>query len=148
MLKRYGVMKNMKITEGMYVRTEYGIFKIIRITKDLGYNEREKRVLELDRNIPEKHYNFEFYKDESIFKNAKFSSNIIDLIKAGDYVNGSRVMHKISKGEDISFPYEHVEVEEDEDIDYERNVICYKNEDIKDVVTKEQFNSIKYEVGE
>ena len=76
------------------------------------------------------------------------SYNLIDLIKPGDYVNGSRVMYKISNGEDISFPYEHVEVEEDEDIGYERNVICYKNEDIKDVVTKEQFNSIKYEVGE
>lgn len=119
----------MEIKEGMCVRTEYGIFKIRKITKDLGYNERDKRVLELDRNIPELDYNYKFYKDESIFKNAKFSSNLIDLIKVGDYVNGVEVIE--IKNNKIYF-----------------NDYLEEPENIESIVTKEQFDSMKYEVGE
>jgi len=50
----------MKLEVGMYVRTKYGIFKIRKITKDLAYWKHEKRVLELDRNIPECNYRFSF----------------------------------------------------------------------------------------
>lgn len=131
----------MELKPNMYVRfkdkrdIQY-IRKITEIPKDNRYAS-----IYLDKEA-------NYSKGLSLKNIIKASFNIIDLIEAGDYVNGSRVMYKISNGEDISFPYEHVEVEEDEDIGYERNVICYKNEDIKDVVTKEQFNSMKYEVGE
>ena len=60
----------------------------------------------------------------------KSSPSIIDLIEVGDYVNGCPVLHK------------------------ENNVlICglllwYKEENIENVVTKEQFESIKYDLGE
>jgi hypothetical protein len=60
----------------------------------------------------------------------KSSPNIIDLIEVGDYVNGCPVLHK------------------------ENNVlICglllwYKEENIENVVTKEQFESMEYKVGE
>lgn len=60
----------------------------------------------------------------------KSSPFIIDLIEVGDYVNGCPVLHK------------------------ENNVlICglllwYKEENIENVVTKEQFESIKYDLGE
>lgn len=123
----------MELKDGMYVRTEYGIFKIRKITKDLGYSARDKRVLELDRNIPELDYNYKFYKDESIFKNAKFSSNLIDLIKVGDYVNGLKVDKK----------YEDRVV-----INTRDDIIVWFEYQIKSIVTKEQFDSMKYEVGE
>ena len=74
-------------------------------------------------------------KDEII----KSSSNIIDLIEVGDYVNESYIQ-------------EIKEIENNEmtcmlDSDYE----CYshiKNEDIKSIVTKEQFETMQYKVGE
>lgn len=112
----------------MYVRTKYGIFKIRKITKDLAYRKHEKRVIELDRNIPECHYRFLFYKDESIFKGAKFKDNIIDLIEAGDYVNGEKV--------------------------YEKNGHLFignwwpENINIKSIVTREQFEQMQYKVGD
>lgn len=129
----------------MYVRTEYGIFKIIRIIKDLGYNEREKRVLELDRNIPELDYNYKFYKDESIFKNAKFSSNLIDLIKAGDYVNELPVEDYYTRYDEEKDDYIKIGIVTLED--YWKGTFT-SVEDIKSIVTKEQFDSMKYEVGE
>lgn len=125
----------MKLEEGMYVRTKVGIFKIRKITKDLAYWKHEKRVIKLDRNIPEYNYEFLFYKDESIFKNAKFSSNLIDLIKAGDYVNGKEVM-AISEFKDGS-----------RYIEFDEGKYLCKNYQIKSIVTKEQFESMKYEVN-
>ena len=124
---------------GDYVRTKYGIFKIRNITKDLGYNKREKRVLELDRNIPEEHYNFQFYKDQTIFKNAKFSPNIIDLIEVGDYVNENRVVN-------IAYLQDKVaEIYLDTNDLFEQAI--YREEDIKSIVTKEQFESMEYKLG-
>ena len=70
----------MKIEPNMYVRTKYGIFKIRKITKDLAYCKREKRIIELDRYIPEYYYRFSFYKDASIFKGAKLKYHQILLI--------------------------------------------------------------------
>ena len=125
----------MKLEEGMYVRTKVGIFKIRKITKDLAYWKHEKRVIKLDRNIPEYNYKFLFYKDEKIFKGAKFSSNLINLIKAGDYVNGIKVT-EIKNGK----PYHE---------DYNDPYFSYyfEEKDIKSIVTKEQFESMKYEVN-
>ena len=67
------------------------------------------------------------------------SYNLIDLIKPGDYVNGERVTS-----------CEPVDEKDEErylgfgDYDY----YIHDSKDIKSIVTKEQFNSIKYEVGE
>lgn len=69
---------------------------------------------------------------------ANFSDKLIDLIEIGDYVNGSKVL-------DIS---------EDENnriwiyTDSKNNECCFSESEIEDVVTKEQFNSRKYVVGE
>ena len=121
----------MKLEVGMYVRTKFGIFKIRKITKDLAYWKHEKRVIELDRNVAEYNYRFSFYKDESIFKGAKFKDNIMDLIEVGDYINGMKVTK-------ICF---------DKDGEKILTVSCYLelvNKDIKSIVTKEQFESMKY----
>ena len=66
-----------------------------------------------------------YYKEDI----TKSSPNIIDLIEVGDYVNGCPVLHKENN-----------------------ELVCglllrYKEEDIENIVTKEQFESMKYEVN-
>lgn len=68
----------------------------------------------------------------------KHSSNIIDVIEVGDYVNGEKVTAIYDENK------------EDEIIQLEfnncGNYIYFTNNDVKNIVTHEQFNSIKYEV--
>lgn len=74
------------------------------------------------------------YKYDKIIKHSK---NIIDLIEVGDYVNGCEVMN-IYKPKDI---WEAIEVEINS-----KCTRCFLEHEIKSIVTKEQFNSVKYEV--
>lgn len=60
----------------------------------------------------------------------KTSDNIIDLIEVGDYVNGFPVIHK------------------ENDILKCGLLVQFKENEIKSIVTKEQFESISYKVGE
>lgn len=129
----------MKLEEGMYVRTKYGIFKIRKITKDLAYWKHEKRVIELDRNIPKYNYRFSFYKDESLFKGAKFKDNIIDLIEPGDYVNGELV----TSAEDV-YTTDNIYIGREVIINHSDVII---EEDIETIVTKEQFSAMEYRLG-
>lgn len=62
----------------------------------------------------------------------KASYNIIDLIEVGDYVNGLPVVHNAK--------------ENGGNIVIVSNGSPYNEENIKSIVTKEQFNSVKYEV--
>ena len=63
---------------------------------------------------------------------ANFSDNIIDLIEIGDYVNGLPVVHNAKKnGGNIVIVI---------------NGNAYNEENIKSIVTKEMFDSVKYEV--
>lgn len=71
----------------------------------------------------------------------KSSPNIIDLIEVGDIVNDEKI---IDIGCLTNGPEEGTKV-----IDYyiAPNTVYYlKNEDIKSIVTKEQFKNIEYEV--
>lgn len=74
------------------------------------------------------------YDKSQGFHGYKFYDNPIDLIEVGDYVNGKEVM-TISGFKDGS---RYIEFDEG-------RYLC-KSEDIKSIVTKEQFNSVKYEV--
>ena len=67
----------------------------------------------------------------------KSSPNIIDLIEVGDYVNGFKVDEIDEKG---IYNYN--------SYDGWRINIASCNDDIKSVVTKEQFESIEYKIGE
>ena len=129
----------MKLEVGMYVRTKNGIFKIIKITKDLAYWKHEKRVIQLDRNVPEYNYRFSFYKDESIFKGANFKDNIIDLIEKGDYVNGYKVSFK---GDDYQ-PFVQCDYPVEEG---STNHYRFYEKAIYSIVTKEQFESMSYKL--
>lgn len=61
---------------------------------------------------------------------AKSSPNIIDLIEVGDYVNGYEVTSK------------------DQFLGFGNHDWYMINDEIKSIVTKEQFSQMKYKVGE
>lgn len=91
------------------------------------------------------------YKTQ-LFDISKSSFNIIDLIEVGDYVNGYKVM------EIIEFPQKilitkmlicSLEPKEPNNLnkkDYAETWI--ENEDIKEILTKEQYNNNIYRIGE
>lgn len=105
----------MKLEEGMYVRTNEGkITKIIEIDKD-GFERVDKCIDFTNYNI------------------IKASYNIIDLIEPGDYVNG-RLVCKIDE-EDYLYLI---------GFDADGNYYEESLRNIKSIVTKEQFESIEY----
>ena len=112
----------MKLKEGMYIRAKDGLIdKVINDYKDSCNNP----------NCNCKHVSCEhnYYYEENIIK---ASYNLIDLIEVGDYVNGFPVIHNAKEhGGNIVIVI---------------NGNAYNEENIKSVVTKEQFESIKYEV--
>ena len=129
----------MKLEIGKFIRTPYGIRKIVNITKDDGYGKPKVRVIELDRhlNTPYK-FDYIFYTDENVIKKCKTSYNIIDILEVGDYVNGYPI-------------YEIVEYEDDTRaivIANDNKSIIWEKQDIKSVVTKEQFKNMEYRIGE
>ena len=69
----------------------------------------------------------------------KHSFNIIDLIEEGDYVNGERVLQK-TKIKDGSMQ---ICILKDNNSSNWRTI---NNFTLKNIVTKEQFNQVKYEV--
>ena len=71
----------------------------------------------------------------------KSSPNIIDLIEVGDYVNGKRInfIHK-----DI---YDGEEWVADKGLENETTSQILLEEDIKSIVTKEQFENMEYKLG-
>lgn len=107
-------------TEGMYARTTNGILGII-------VNANLDELI----NGPEIEVNERIYcVERDSIKDIK--ENIIDLIEVGDYVNGKYV-YKITAGCIYFKGYAH-----------ENKSILW----IQSIVTKEQFKSIEYKVGE
>ena len=117
-----------KLEPNMYVRTKWGyICKIININ---------------DFREPSMKYGVEasylkdimFIGDDDILK---AGHNIIDLIEVGDYVNGYLVLNVLDFNDNTRI------------LSLER---IYDNkiteEDIKSIVTKEQFEQMSYKVGE
>lgn len=124
----------MELKPNMYVRTNQGIAKYLGISKETRFDE-EYDIYLFDECI------FDNWNTIDIDKidNYKFkaSNNIIDLIEVGDYVNGVEVIDK--ELDNFNEIYLQCGVG-----DY---VICtYEVKDIKTIVTKEQFEAIKYEV--
>ena len=68
----------------------------------------------------------------------KASYNIIDILEIGDYANGSKIQ-EIRKN--------YIEIEEYSGLNNDEPCIL-KSEDIKSIVTKEQFSQMEYKVGE
>ena len=118
----------MELEKGMCVRIKdknnnQFIRKIIKLPEDTRYGS-----IVVDKDI---HYARWVSKKKVI----KASSNIIDLIEEGDYVNGVEVIGK----EFDNFNKEYLQCGVG---DY---VICtFEVKDIKTILTKEQFESQKY----
>ena len=125
----------MKLEVGMYVRLENDVEDIVIINKIA--NVFETTILtENDDSI----YQGEYTKENVV----KASYDIIDLIEVGDYVNRYPVTAILSSNNKV---YE-IQVKRPNNrtgvwIERIRN-----NEDIKSIVTKEQFEQISYKLGE
>ena len=123
----------MRLQVGMYVRTKDGIIaKCDEIIKnfDISFDREVFKVF--DNDTPD------VIEIPWIFKNEyikKYSFDIIDLIEVGDYINGLPVTFVyIPDGVKASYFLLGT---------YQKHFI---NEDIKDIVTKEQFETCKYVV--
>jgi hypothetical protein len=129
---------------GDYIRTPFGITKCINkqqiIIEDNLFCETKYGYL----------YYLEDYDDEmcnitdSNLDEYKHSENIIDLIEVGDYVNGYKITDytEIDKYNDEKILYA------DLNVNSSSEYIAIHNEDIKSIVTKEQFESMEYKVVE
>lgn len=113
-----------EIKVGEYIKTVAGY-----IGKIISFSDGMYTVKMKDATI-------DLYIDD--IKNHK--ENIIDLIEQGDYVNGEKVVcfRNTNCDYDIGTEYNG-----EFDVYY-----GYDNEQIKDIVTKEQFNQMKYIVGD
>ena len=121
----------MKLEVGMYVRTEKGmIAKIISKEDVSGSLHKEEIVFILDDG------NRLALNSRKV---TKLSHNIIDLIEEGDYVNGDLVTF-ISSNPKKNQRGKHRIILNDS------HSLFGKYDDIKSIVTKEQFESMKYEV--
>lgn len=115
---------------GDYVRSSWGT--ISKIAEYTPYEDDECFGITLEDGTNT------FYKHQWQFDNDyKVSSNIIDLIQVGDYVNGCEVLDKYTYDNCDS----HLIVNGNG-----FNVIMV--EDIKSVITKEQFEQTKYRIGD
>ena len=106
----------MELKVGMYIRTRDENISKIKYINKFIYTDKQRYG---------KHYI------------EKASENIIDLIEVGDYVNGKRV-DEIALIEDVWFVK--TKVSNIDNYDYLPERL------IEDIVTKEQFNSMKYVV--
>ena len=108
----------MKLEVGMYVRT-----------KD-GFLWKPKKI-EIDEDGCCLFDDYYYFEPEQIYKS---SHNIIDLIEVGDYVNGCKV---------IDFMYSK---EKKRSVIVDSEIWGFDIEEIKSIVTKEQFESMQYKV--
>ena len=144
----------MKLEVGMYIRTDKGFIakvkefkhhytKGTRLVDDYSVKEVVENYLSLDGNqcrliesidysIPPC-YPSDEELDEIKSHILKASYNIIDILEEGDYVNG--------------LPVRFVE-ENRVDIGQAEDYLWLKNEHIKSIVTKEQFEQMLYKVGD
>ena len=116
-----------KLEVEMYVRTKSGIAKIEELAEGYDYDF----IIDTALNLKWTNGGFLFKEDVE-----KASYNIINLIEVGDYVNGLLVIDKY---------YDYANKEwrlNDRD-----GLICIEN-NIKSIVTKEQFSSMEYRLGE
>ena len=123
-------MREEEIKVGEYIRTKSGnIGKVLDIT-NVTMQKRKKYLIKW--NISKAYY-------ITATTIVKHSPNIIDLIEVGDYVNGIKIISIIEQA-DIK---KHIELC---GFDNDYLNIKFDEIDIKDIVTKEQFNQVKYEV--
>ena len=128
--------ESMKLEVGMYVRTDKDIFQIRN--KNVFIEDKKQYIGVNGR-----------YTCIDIETIKKASHNIIDLIEVGDYVNGMNVMdadwinEEGDYEEGLAFP-----MYASDDLNIIENWQPLKYIKIKSIVTKEQFESMSYKVGD
>lgn len=128
----------MELKEGYYVRTKNGtIFKIIG--GNIDYWEIDISYYELSRSEDEDFTSYAYNKNNNLLclLAKKSSYNLIDLIEEGDYVNGYLVTF-------VYKPYGDKVIRIELERDTLKGHIISNSKRIKSVVTKEQFESVKY----
>ena len=123
----------MELKVGMYIRTKdkngiQYIRKIVELPKDTRYGS-----IIVDKYI----HNVKWVSKKNVLK-ASYEKK--DLIKPGDYVNGKKMV--------FIDEYDRIAVDENDiktrDFEGRYEFLTIKKEDIKSIVTKEQFESMKY----
>ena len=122
----------MKLEVGMYVRTKDGISKIENISPN--EYDKEHDYIELENFVFDGLDTQAFFTTDKILK---ASHNIIDLIEVGDYVNGYKVSFK---GDDYQ-PFVQCDYPVEKG---STNHYRFYEKAIYSIVTKEQFESMKY----
>ena len=126
----------MKLEVGMYVRTKHGISKIENIS--LNEYDKEHDYVELENFVFDGLDTQSFFTTDEIIK---ASHNIIDLIEVGDYVNCKKVVCK-------QLQTDNYECDDFWCLFFENEHTGVLEEEIKTIVTKEQFEQMQYKVGE
>lgn len=132
----------MKLEVGMYVRGKYYSYKG-KIGKIIKKYNGDLEIAYKDSIVKTTVSSF---IDDNFDINGKqyvASYDIIDIVKIGDYVNGSKVIDISIIGKDKE-KWVWVEQMEDTDNKYGDDYVGYNNEQIKSIVTKEQFESMEY----
>lgn len=135
----------MKLEVGMYVRTKKGsIGKILGIDYRIDGKGNDLENIEglyfdncID-DIGKDIFSLCFY----IFKDAKADHDITKLIEVGDLVNGYLIRNI------TDMVNQNIKAFELFRINGTSRIAMWGKEDIKNVVTKEQFESMSYKVGE
>ena len=126
----------LELKENMYVRTKDGIIAKVDYIND--------NTIFFDKDLYRTYGDsINFLEKDNLEKIVKASYNVIDIFEVGDYVNGSKVIDISIIGKDKE-KWVWVEQMEDTDNKYGDDYVGYNNEQIKSIVTKEQFESIKY----
>ena len=131
----------MKIQPNMYVRTKNGnIRKIVELTNTKFIDEPDYYVDKFLIDIEQNEREDTIYMRKWLFNEeiVKSSNNIIDLIEVGDYVNGYPVYETIEYPDNTRAI---VIADDNKSIIWEES-----SQYIKSIVTKEMFESMKYEV--
>ena len=128
----------MEIEVGDYVRNEDGYIWQIKKTKDLDniFIDEDGKVKEIAGET--------VFGDDVIVEITKHSRDIIDLVEVGDYVNGHRVTESKYKQYD---KYYFIDIDCN-DIFFGWGIGVIPVDEIKSIVTHEQFSSIEYKVEE
>ena len=115
----------LELKENMYIRTKDGIIDkvIIDYNGHCASPNCECKHISCAKN---------YYDEDKI---VKASYNIIDILEVGDYVNDGKVI-------EVDFDVEEKYIIIDKAQDGLKTIL--RNNDIKSIVTKEQFESIKY----
>ena len=129
---------------GDYVKTKYGIAKLIKIEEDEYFFDN---IVGEYVSMFEHDYINQLFEEKLKKIIIKSSPNIIDLIEENDYINGLRV-EKNKYGElYTSYVYYGGSIGKQSEI-YTTWLKDYEEDEIYSIVTREMFESMEYRIGD